>query len=82
MISNIKLHLISHLNLTNNPVKFKGFVVLANQLVRRTNSLVQLNVASTGLNAAGMRELSLALRENKSVIDLRLGTEQGCSYRN
>ena len=63
-----------------------GHKILAEKWLSKTNVLVSLNLASTGLNYSGIGYITEALKKNESLIGLYLqtlnGAEHSTYYRN
>ena len=66
---------ISHIDLSSNPLGDEGIIVLMHG-IKRSTSIIKLNLSSTDITAIGAKRIFRALRSNESLIDFVLSNEE------
>lgn len=66
---------ISHLELNRNPLGDEGIIVLMHG-IKRSKSIIKLNLSSTNITAIGAKRIFRALRNNESLIEFILSNEE------
>lgn len=73
----LNLQKVAYLDLAQNPLRDTGIKILAEEFLNQSDAIVSLNLASTGITHTGMSYLTKELKNNISLVELKINNLSG-----